>query len=214
MGAAVSAIAPIAMLGLTFATGGATAPLLSLAATGLGAGISAFGAIQEGRSARAQGKFNAQVARNNAILARRQAGNELEASEQQVGDLAEQGEFTGNQAKVALAGNGVRLGDPDGSEFDIAADIRHRTQRNISRTRKAGLNAAQASLTQAQNFEQQATLAEAKGENAQKASFIKASTTIASGAGQVASQWSDFADQGIDINPFTTKRGQEQRFRP
>ena len=50
-------------------------PLLiaSLGLSAAGAGVSAFGAIQQGRAAQAQANYQAAVARNNQIIAQRSA---------------------------------------------------------------------------------------------------------------------------------------------
>ncbi len=166
-------------------------PALAIGAQVFGTGISIFGAIQEGRAKQDAANFNAGIQRNNAIIARRQAGFELEAGELRAGDLAEQGRFLGGKAMVAAAGNGVRVGD--GSSIDISSDIRARALRNISRTRRGATLAASGQLARAANFESQATLDEFQGEAAAKAGQIKALSSLASGAGSVATSWHAFA---------------------
>src|SRR5678815_675005 len=58
-------------------------PAIALAATAVSAGISAYGAYQQGQAGEAAGKYQAQVAKNNAIIAEQNAQFELQKGERE-----------------------------------------------------------------------------------------------------------------------------------
>ena len=177
--------------------------MCSIAAAGLvlsavGTLSSFAGQQQQAQATQASAAFNAQVAANNAIIARQQAtqahdiGKVKSAREQ----LAAR-KLIGLQ-RATLAGNGVLVGA--GSAADIEADTRAQAGVDASTIRSNAAREALGFLTQGANFDAQGGLILAEGSNRASAINSESFSTLLSGAGSVASKWNAYRDK--DVKPF------------
>lgn len=177
---------------------GAALPILSIASTALGAGMTAVGQIQQGRAAAAQANYQSQVANNNRILAMRAADDALHR-----GKIAEtQQRFKTRQLiglqRASLASNGVLVdtGTALGLTVDTAGigeldalTVRDNAAREADRFRQQGANFA---------AESELLALKAKSSSGLGAAF----GTLLTGAGSVAGKWYDYNNEGIDVWPW------------
>jgi hypothetical protein len=160
----------------------------SLASSVLGGAMQMYGQYQQGQAAGAAGEYQAAVARNNAIMAERQAADALargDAAEKQQ-RLRVQG-MLGKQ-KSALAGAGVQL-DEGSSGLDILGDTAAYGELDALTIRSNAEREAWGYRAQAGNYEAQARLNQMQGENSQMAGMIGAGSTLLTSAGSVADKW-------------------------
>ena len=174
------------------------------------AGVVSFvSGIQQSRAAQAQASFQAAVARNNQIIARRQADDARLRGEQAAAQVTvreradtarlalEQRQLIARQ-RVAQAGLG-QVTDV-GSALDLTADTAAAgkldtltLRRNAAFERKVARNNAEREaigfLTQGFNFEAEARLASLRAESARSAGIISAFGTIITTAGKVHERW-------------------------
>ena len=181
----------------------------TLAFSAISGAFQLFSGIQQSRAAQAQASFQAAVARNNAIIAQRQAedarlrGEQAAAqiSLQEQRDVAKtalaQRQLIARQ-RVAQAGLGQTV--DVGSALDITADTAAAgkldeltLRRNAAFERQVARNNAEREaigfLTQGFNFEAEARLADLRRRSARNAGLISAFGTIITTAGKVADKW-------------------------
>lgn len=183
---------------MCFVAAAATATTLatiSTVATAASAAISAFGMVQQARAAKAQAKYQQQVANNNRIYAERQAERT-----RQEGDIAAQEarrrarQLIGRQ-KAVFAGGGVDVGS--GTPVDVFSDTAAFGELDAMTLRDRAETRAVSMEQQGANYGAQADLYGASGRNAYASRLIGAGGTILSGAGSVASRWYRFKTAGV-----------------
>ena len=146
----------------------ATLAIAAIVAVGVGTGISAIGAVQEGELAKAQSQEAARVLRQQADHERAQAG-------------IDEGDFRRAQSRLEgarraqLGGSGVVGGT--GTPLLVAADISREIELQALRIRSGG----ELSGTR---FEQQAIQVKDRGSAAERAGRLRAGALLFQGAGQ------------------------------
>ena len=186
-----------------------TPAVTMLITTGLSTGLQIISGIQQSRAAQAQANFQAAVARNNAIIAQRNAEDARLRGEQNVAQIRiregadvakfalEQRQFIARQ-RVAQAALGQTT--DIGSALDLTSGTRAvgkldelTLRRNAAFEREVARNNAEREaigfLTQGFNFEAEARLASLRAESARSAGIIGAFGTIITGAGRVHERW-------------------------
>lgn len=167
----------------------------SLALSAAGTGVNVLGQAQAGKAAQAQANYQAAVARNNQIIAERQAADAL-----QRGEIAEKqhrlrvGQLAGRQ-RVALAANGVVV--DQGSALDILGDTRELGELDALTIRSNAEREAYGYRVQGANFAADAGLLDARGASARSAASLAGMSSLLSGAGSVADKWYGFKTQGV-----------------
>lgn len=166
----------------------------SVAASVAGAAMSAYGAIQQGKAANAQANYQAAVARNNQVIAERQAEATIDAGRAVESNKRLEMASLAGTARARAAASGIDAGYEAGAGGgNSAADI----QESI------GLVGEADALTIRSNYARQAytyqvagmnagaegELALLTGRNALTASRISAFSSVLSGAGSVADKW-------------------------
>ncbi len=152
--------------------------------------VSIFGTLQQGQAAAGQARFQAQVARNNQIIAQRRADDartrgRISAGEQ---DLATRQLIS--RQRVILAGTGQEV--DTGSALDITSDTAALGKLDSLRILNNAEREAAGFAGQASNFGNEATLFDATGRNAIIKSGTQAFGTLLTGAGSVNQKWSRF----------------------
>ena len=151
---------------------------IALAASAVGAGVSAYGSYQQGQVAK-------QVGRNNQIMAEYAAQDAIKRGEQEAINLRRQGDQMRGALRSRMAANGLDLGEGTPAELIDQADFF--TQSDIATTRTNAAREAWSYRTQGNN-------AAAMGDAQASASNLQAFGTLLGGAGQVANKW--YASKG------------------
>lgn len=177
----------------------ATLSAISIATSVIGGGITAVGQIQQGQAAKQQAAYQAAVARNNAIIAQRQADDARARGEAEARKQALRTRQLIGRQRATLAANGV-LVDQD-SALDITSDtaalgkLDELTIRSNAEREALGFQAQQA------NFLSDAGLADATGRASVDAARSAAFGTLLTTAGSVSDKWFRFR------NEFKPRRG-------
>lgn len=140
----------------------------ALAVAAVGAGVSAYSAVQQGNAAKSAADYNAAVARNNALQAQQvAAGNEAAA--------ARKAQFLLGQQKAAAGASGV---DPNsGSPLSLMTDTAQQTTLDALKIRYGG-------QTNSAAYGNSAVLDVYQGGQAASAGALNAAGTILGTAGR------------------------------
>lgn len=170
-----------------------TAAYIGIAASAASAGIGAIGAQQSAAATSSAMNYQAQVARNNALIAQQQAQAETAA-----GDITAQNRLVqaGQQTAAVRAAAGASGLDPnEGSPVRLQSDTEKLgmldalTIRNNAARRAYGYQAAATGETA------QAGLYGAAAQNAQNAGIINSFGSVLAGVSNVSAKWSQYADR-------------------
>lgn len=151
----------------------AALPAIGAIATVAGTGIQIAGQLQGGA-------YQAQVARNNASIAREDASYERVVGMDQAGISSMKGAAKSGAIKATQAANGVDVNS--GSAVAVQAGEREADTLDAETILNNSELSAYGYTTQAKNFE-------AEAQQDQTSSVFNALGTLASGAGQLASKW-------------------------
>ena len=153
----------------------------------IGAGVSYMGAQQQGAAARQAADYQAAVARNNAILAERQAQDSLQRGQIAEAQKRQETALLAGRQKAVMAGNGVDL--TFGSAVDILGDTAALGEQDALTVRSNAEREALGYRQQAGNYRSDAQMSEMKGASAQSAAQTQGFTSLIGGATGVADQW-------------------------
>lgn len=177
--------------------------VLSIAGTAAGA----IGAIGQGQAAAAQANYQAQVARNNAIVAQQNANYAIASGEAKATDEGMKERARAGAVRAALAASGLDVNS--GSSADVQEGSARTGQTNIERVRQEAQLRAYGYRSQATNFGAEAGLDRLAASNAQTAGFLKAGGLLFSGAsGLIGSKWGGPSSSALgDWSPRPTSFG-------
>lgn len=176
-----------------------TLAIASLAVTALSGAASAYGSYQQGQAAQAQANYQAAVARNNQILAEREAQAALVRGEREQEAVRLKAANLKGRQLAALAGAGVVVGS--GGANQIVADTAMFSKFDQLTIRSNAEREALGYRTQGMNFAAEADLAKARGQTAKSASMLEAGTTALTTAGSVAGKWYGYKNAGVFDKP-------------
>lgn len=160
---------------------------IGLAATAIGAGVSAYSAIEQGNAASSAANYQAQVARNNQIIADQNAQVALQQGEQQVNAKQEQTAQVISQQRAITAAAGV---DPNqGSSARIQGDTAALGALDVNTIRNNAQRTAYGFQTQGMNFADNASLLQSQSSQASSAGALGSFSSIIGGASSVAGKW-------------------------
>ena len=163
---------------------------IGIAMTVASTAMSVVGGIQQAGAQRARGRYQRQIAQNNAIVAQRQAAAAIQIGEQQAAVQQFEARALAGRQRAAFAANGVVV--DDGTAINV---VEGTLDRGVTNAQIARANAQRQALgfsTQAQNFLQQGFLSEVTGRQQSQASLITAGSDAVSGAGIVANKWRSY----------------------
>lgn len=184
-----------ATIGSVAAGGAATAaaaatPWLTyagLASSLLGTGLSAYGSYQQGQAMAGQAEYQAAVARNNQIIAERNAQDaELRGGLSEDQQRRQTAQLKGRQ-RASLASNGVVI--DEGSALDITSDTAAFGEFDALTIRSNAQREAYNYRVQGSNFQAEENLMRMRGAAGSRAGTTGAVSTLLSGAGSVADKW-------------------------
>jgi len=165
----------------------------SIALIGLAVVGTAVTVVGQQQAARAQQKasdFNAAVARNNSIIAERQAKDAIARGEVEASLAQRQAKQLAARQRVAFAANGVVV--DEGTALDIVGDTAELGKFDELRARNNAAREALGFRTQGMNFDAEAELSEFQGQQARTSANFATAGSIISGASTVASRWQQF----------------------
>lgn len=196
-GIAATGVAGIEAASIPLASAAAGASWLGYAGLGLTAlsGVTgAYGAIKQGEAQKSADDYNASVASQNSAQATRNAQISSEAGMEQTAmqeqkTRAQVGAIKANQAAAGVDVN-------SGSAVDVRSSAAELGQLDALTVRSNATKEAYGYQVQSSNFDSQATLDKAEGENAEEAGFIGAGNTFLGSVGSGASNFAKFQLQG------------------
>ena len=149
----------------------------------VGAGVSAYGMIQQGRATKAQAEFDAKVQENNAISAGYAAAEAARDAEAEAQALEGERRRVLAQGNVAGAVSGISL---TGSFSDTQLDTSMQIEKDIALSRYRGRVTSYNIRNQGGQMITQAGMTRAAGRWASRSANLQAAGTILSAAGNTA----------------------------
>ncbi len=156
-------------------------PGAAIAATVIGAGVTAYGQIQQGKTANALAQRNAQIMNRNATIAQQNA--EFNAKLQERDDRRKR---AGQEA--GLQGSGVEI--YEGTNLIAFADQEWTDEINAELIRRGGQNTAA-------NLRMQASVESARGQGAKTAGYTAAGGSLLTGMGSAGMSYGKGKKTGI-----------------
>lgn len=161
--------------------------IASAAFSAISAGVTAIGQIQASKVAEAQADYDAKVAANNAILARREAEDAKRRGEIEEEERRKEGRLELGKFRAEAASRGVLV--DEGSAADITADIAEQTELDAL-TIRANAERERLSFEQeALDFDAEAGLLEETAETEATGGLLSATGSVISGGAKVADKW-------------------------
>jgi hypothetical protein len=165
---------------MCFITAAAASAALPAVLGTAGAGAKAFGSFEGGEATQSASNYAAQVAANNAAIARQNANYAEEAGNSQASMVALKGAATSGKIKTGQAASGVNVNT--GSAATVQQSQRVLSKLDTEQTLSNAELQAYGYRTQATNFEAQSGLDVAEGKQAMEGGEIGAGGDLLSGA--------------------------------
>lgn len=159
-------------------------PALAIA----GAVTSAVGAIQQGGATKSMMSYRAAIADNNKKIAEQNAEGAINAGIAKGATTSMRGAATGGKIKARQSASGVDVNT--GSFVDVQEGQREAAFLDTETVLHNADLQAYGYRTQAKNFEAEAQLDRAAGDQAQTAGYLKAGAGLLSSAGSLGYKWS------------------------
>ena len=153
----------------------------------VGAGIGAIGAVQSGMANASAARYQAQVARNNQIVANQNASYAAAAGNVQTANVGLKERAQAGELTADLAAHGLDVNT--GSAARVRASQREIGLQNEEQTAANAALSAYGYRTQATSFGAQAQLDQAQARQDVEAGFLSAGGTLLSGAGNLGFKW-------------------------
>lgn len=179
---------------------GQALPILSLIGKGIGTVAGVVGALQTSRAAREQANYQAEIARNNQILANRAAKETEQRGEREEYIQRLRTRQAIGKQKVAFASNGVLV--DAGSAATAVADTAQFGELDALTIRDNAAREAARWRAQGMNFASEAELAKMRAKAAKSEGFGQAFSTALTGAASVADKWYQYKSEGVQIWPW------------
>lgn len=176
-------------------TAASTFATLSTAASIAGTAVSAFGMVQQSRAAKAQGKYQAQVARNNQEYLNAQARRVREEGNIAAQQARRRARALESRQKAVFGSSGIDVGA--GTPVDIYSDTRMFGEVDALTIRDRYESEAVNLEQQGRNQGAQAGLYSAAGRNQYTSGLVGAGGSILSSIGTVAGRWYRFKNEGV-----------------
>lgn len=170
-----------------------TLAIVSLGSTLLGGVVSMMGQYQQAQAAQAQANYQAQVARNNKIIADQNAVYSRQAAAAQESRQNEKTAALVGATRAAQASNGLDVNS--GSALDVQSSAEMLGQLDAASIRAAGARQARAYEDQGRGFQDQAGLYALQA-NAAAPSALSLFGSVLGTAGAVSSRWMQYQNAG------------------
>ena len=163
-----------------------------VAASVVGAGVGAVGAISQANASSASASYNAEVAANNQVAANQSAQAALQEGQVAQQQKAYQEDVLVGQEKAGLAANGVDVGS--GSAVDILSDTKAAGELDQLTILNNAARTSVGFTNQGINYGNQANINEAASQAALTGGDLAATSDVIKGAGAVASTWYNYTN--------------------
>jgi hypothetical protein len=167
----------------------------SLAIAAVGAGVGAYGAVQQASAARQADEYQAQVAANNQTIANENASMATQQGQQQNAAKEEQTAQQIGDERAVTAASGI---DPNtGSAVRIQGGTAALGALDSATILNNAKTAAWGYQTQGMDYAANASLLQEEGSNASAAGALGAFSSIVGGASSVSNKWATYTSQGV-----------------
>jgi len=154
----------------------------------ISAATSAYGQQQQAKAQKAQADYNAEVQRNEAIMAERQAAVDSEAAAREKRNIRDKARRIRATQEAGFAGSGITM---EGTPLLFLADTTMKEEEDILNIKRSDdLNKMGLEYTQ-QNLLSQADFMQSQASAYSKISNVSSAATIIGGLGQAASKYKD-----------------------
>ena len=172
-----------------------TLAIASLAATAIGAGVSAVGSIKQGQAANQAAQYQSEVATQNAQYAAMKAQWTAEAGREQENEQGRKDRAVGGAIKAQQAASGVDVNTGSALDVQSSADQLGQLSRLNIRTNTA--RDVYGYRTQGANYAADAQALKAQRRNDLTAGWLGAAGSLLGGASSVGTRYADWQQQGI-----------------
>lgn len=170
-----------------------TAPA-ALALGAVGAGVSAFGSIEQGQATANAANYQAQVSANNATIANQNANYATEAGRAQAQAQSMKGAVTAGRIKVAQAASGIDVNT--GSAANVQVSQREQSNVDTATVMNNADLQAYGYRSQATGFEAQEGLEKEEAEQAPIGADLSAGGGLLSSASGLGLKWTQLGPTG------------------
>lgn len=167
---------------------------IAIAAAVVGGVTTAYGQMQAGKAARAEGNYKAAIEHNNAIRAGYLADDAIARGKIEERQQRLRGRLLVGQMRTALAGSGQVI--DEGSAGELVVDQSGVNELDALNVRANAEREAYGLRAEGANFESSARLSRLGGANAARNAKFAAASTLLSTGGSVASKWYDMKKVG------------------
>lgn len=167
---------------------------LAVVAGVAGAGVSAFGQVQQGNATRNAALYQAQVARNNALIAEQNAQYAEKAGAARAAAKSLEGAAVGGKIKAAQAASGVDVNS--GSAVNVRQSQRQQAKLDTETVLSNALLEAYGYRARATGYEAEAGLEGMRAEQAPIGAAIGATGSLLSSASSLGFRWQTMGGGG------------------
>ena len=173
----------------------AALPLAGLALGAVGTGVSVLGTLKAGQAQAASANYEAQVQRNNALIANQNASYATQAGQQHAEQQSLQQRALQGRIVAGQAANGI---DPNtGSAVDVQQTARETGLTDVQQTVQNAALQNYGYRTQATSATASAGLSQLQAGQATQGAELGAFGALAGGAGQLGVQWQKMQTVGV-----------------
>lgn len=169
---------------------GVAAIPIALAATAVGSAVGAYGAIANAQAQSEAANYQAQVAANNAKIAGFNANSAIETGNQQLQAAREQASQHQGMIRAVMGAGGIDLNS--GSALRNQQGVAEVDQLNQATITSNAARSAWNYRNQGADYTAQGQLDSMRANQAETAGLMGGFSTLLSGAGSFANQWSKF----------------------
>lgn len=169
-------------------------PAVALVAMAAATAVSAYSSIQQGKAANAQAEYQAQVSKNNQVMANYQAEDALRRGKLEERRQRLRTERLKGEQRAAFASNNVAL--DQGSPLDVLEQTAGEGELDALIIRHNAEREAIARRFQGQNYGAEAEMSLLQGKAAKKAGYIGAASSVLSGASTFAGGYANAKSNG------------------
>ena len=155
----------------------------------IGTATSAYGQQQQSKAQKEQADYNAEVQRNEAIMAERQAATDSEAAAREKRNIRDKARRIRATQEAGFAGSGITM---EGTPLLFLADTTMKEEEDILNIKRSDdLNKMGLEYTK-QNLLSQADFMQSQSASASKIANTESAATVIGGLGKAAYQYNKF----------------------
>lgn len=169
--------------------------VIGLAMSAVSGVMGFMGSMQQGEAAANAANYQAQVQRNNEIIARNNAAYQAQAGAVQAQNLDFKNRAVLGSIEAAQGASGIDFGSETSEE--IRRSARQVARLDTTTLYNNALLQANQSLAQSTNFGAQAGLSDFEAKNARSAGMMKGFGSLIGGASSFSDKWLKYQNAGI-----------------